>query len=358
MKKILTLALLIGLSYLGFAQKPAMTFTTKEHDFGTVKEEVGRISYVFEFINTGTADLVLKNVQASCGCTTPEWTKSPVTPGNKGFINVTYSTLGRPGPFSKSITVTTNTNAREILTIKGNVLKRELSIEEQYPFPVGGLRFKSKFASFTNISDTETRTEIIEFINTSKADITISSAEVNKKYMTVTASVPVVKPNEKGAINITYDAKKRKDLGPQTDNFIVVLNGNVVKTDEFKFTTVAYIVESFTPEQRKKPAIAQVGKDVNFETVAADAKKVLKTTITNTGKSNLIIRKAYADCDCMVVKPSKTTIAPGKSADIKVELNTTGLPEGEQRNVITLIVNEPDNTRKTIPVSFNVEKKK
>jgi hypothetical protein len=124
MKKILALSVvLISIYSFAFAQKPAITFKTKIHDFGTVKEEVGKVIYVFEFTNTGTADLVLTNVQASCGCTTPDWTKTPIAPGKKGVVNVTYTATGRPGPFNKTITIISNTEQIETLTIKGDVIK-------------------------------------------------------------------------------------------------------------------------------------------------------------------------------------------------------------------------------------------
>lgn len=126
MKKLLVLGLLIlGISALSYAQKPVIKFNKYVHDFGQIKEELGKVSYVFEFTNTGNADLILNNVQASCGCTTPDWKQPPIAPGKKGVITVTYTTTGRPGPFNKTITVTSNAEKVETLTIKGDVLVAE-----------------------------------------------------------------------------------------------------------------------------------------------------------------------------------------------------------------------------------------
>ncbi len=79
-------------------------------------------TYNFEVTNTGTAPVVITSAQASCGCTTPEWSKDPIMPGGKSVIKVGYNTSGRPGPFNKTITVMSNAeNATTILTIKGDV---------------------------------------------------------------------------------------------------------------------------------------------------------------------------------------------------------------------------------------------
>ena len=106
--------------------KPTIVFTDYVHDFGTIYEEGKPVTTKFEFVNTGDAPLLILKASASCGCTRPEYPKSPVQPGKKGVIKVTYNQKGRPGEFSKTITV--RTNAKEgkykkvVLKIKGNVI--------------------------------------------------------------------------------------------------------------------------------------------------------------------------------------------------------------------------------------------
>jgi hypothetical protein len=125
MKKLSLLALTLCLTVLCFAQdkgKPVMVFTEKTYDFGTVKEEAGKITHEFTFKNTGDAPLVIPQVTASCGCTTPSWTKEPIAPGATGTITVTYNASGRPGPFTKTITVVNNSaETPQILKITGTV---------------------------------------------------------------------------------------------------------------------------------------------------------------------------------------------------------------------------------------------
>ncbi len=105
---------------------PVITFTEITHDFGTIAEENGPATYVFEFTNTGNADLLISNVIASCGCTTPDWTKTPIAPKGKGSVTVTYNPANRPGAFTKTITVSSNVeNEKNLLTIKGEVTPKK-----------------------------------------------------------------------------------------------------------------------------------------------------------------------------------------------------------------------------------------
>ena len=65
----------------------------------------------------------MSRVHASCGCTTPTWTKEPIEPGKKGSVTVAYNPLGRPGVFTKTITVFTNASEENVtLLIKGEVI--------------------------------------------------------------------------------------------------------------------------------------------------------------------------------------------------------------------------------------------
>ena len=97
-------------------------FEVESFDFGTV-EEGDKAEKTFTFKNTGNQPIILSNVRASCGCTTPNWTREPVMPGQTGKIEVSYNSAGRPGAFNKTITITSNaTEANKVLTIRGNVV--------------------------------------------------------------------------------------------------------------------------------------------------------------------------------------------------------------------------------------------
>lgn len=88
---------------------PIITFDKTTHDFGNFSENDPVQKCVFTFTNTGDSPLVINQAVASCGCTVPKFTKTPILPGATGVINVTYTGKGKfPGNFRKSITVRTN----------------------------------------------------------------------------------------------------------------------------------------------------------------------------------------------------------------------------------------------------------
>ncbi|MFT4761718.1 MAG: hypothetical protein ACI9XO_004444 [Paraglaciecola sp.] len=136
MKKILFLAVFALFATISFAQDgggaieatpsetqttgPTMTFQSTEIDYGTIEQHADPLR-VFHFSNTGTEPLVIKHAKGSCGCTVPSYPKEPILPGEAAVIEVRYDTK-RIGPFTKSITLTTNESSEtHKLRIKGKV---------------------------------------------------------------------------------------------------------------------------------------------------------------------------------------------------------------------------------------------
>lgn len=98
----------------------SIIFVSTVHDYGTIVQGSDG-TCTFNFASNGKAPIVLNNVKASCGCTVPEWTRTPVAPGQSGSIKVTYNT-NTVGAFNKSITVHSNAkNSPVVLMIKGVV---------------------------------------------------------------------------------------------------------------------------------------------------------------------------------------------------------------------------------------------
>ena len=87
---------------------PVASFAKLEHDFGTIRE--GQVvEYTYTVKNTGQAPLIIQSAQPSCGCTAPDWTKTPIPVGGTGFVKASFDSNGKPNIQNKSITVTANT---------------------------------------------------------------------------------------------------------------------------------------------------------------------------------------------------------------------------------------------------------
>jgi Protein of unknown function (DUF1573) len=95
----------------------------KENTYAFGKIPQGRpVIHVFEIVNTGREPLLLENVQASCGCTTPEWSREPIVPGATAPIKVGYNAYAE-GHFNKTVTIFYNNGQSKALTITGEVYK-------------------------------------------------------------------------------------------------------------------------------------------------------------------------------------------------------------------------------------------
>ncbi|MDR3227515.1 MAG: DUF1573 domain-containing protein [Prevotellaceae bacterium] len=132
LKATLLTAVLLFATTVANAQSGKIVFENSAHDFGAnIPEKGGDITHRFVFTNTGDVPVTIQNVSASCGCTTPAWTKEPVAPGQQGFVDATYRPNGRAYPFTKNLTVTSNGEpAVIILTIKGTVISAPPVVED------------------------------------------------------------------------------------------------------------------------------------------------------------------------------------------------------------------------------------
>lgn len=109
---------------------PMFEFESEVIDYGDVAVNSDG-NRVFKFKNVGKSPLIITQVKASCGCTVPSKPEAPVMPGETGEIKVRYAT-NRVGPFSKSITITSNAfEDTKVLRIKGRVVEKVSQVEKK-----------------------------------------------------------------------------------------------------------------------------------------------------------------------------------------------------------------------------------
>ena len=119
MKKNLVLFFMLICGGL-FAQSTDVTFKETTHAFGKIKQHVPA-TYVFNFTNTSTKNIIVEFASAECGCTTPVWTQGAILKGKTGEVKVTYN-AENAGTFSKKVTVKfVNNPTPVVLTISGDV---------------------------------------------------------------------------------------------------------------------------------------------------------------------------------------------------------------------------------------------
>ncbi|MDR2814248.1 MAG: DUF1573 domain-containing protein [Prevotellaceae bacterium] len=351
MKKILTITASCLISVGALAQ---MQFTKTAHDFGQVPETGGNITYRFEFTNVGKVPVIITNVESSCGCTTPEWTKEPVLPGKKGFVKAIFDPKDRPGIFEKEITVTTKTEQVK-LEISGEVLPKAKGVADLYPRVIGTLRLKSLNIPFANIYHTATATDSLPVINTGSAAVRIAFESV-PAHLSVSARPQTLGAGEKGSIVCTYHAAKKNDWGYVTDKVSLTLNGAGGKGSELVVS--ASIDEDFSGLKGEQLANAPAAKfalrRVDLGSVAGGESKEFSIAVTNEGKSDLLLRKASSACDCITLAADNPkSVKAGQTTELKATFNA-GKLKGKISKNVTVITNAPRQPSVTIGVSAAV----
>jgi len=341
------------------SQKAVISFDNKTHDFGKVNEEDGRITYVFEFVNKGNTPLVINRVQTSCGCTTPTWSKEPIEPGKKGSIMVTYSTIGRPGAFTKTINVYSNAVDEQFdLTIHGEVIPKKGLENPSYPIKIDGLSLKTRVIQMNNIEKGKSQSRSLEFLNTSKNDLKLSLDDL-PQYITVAISPTTLKPNDQGKITFTLNTSSYNQWGPFSNEMYLTLNGTKRVSDEFKIFFVGNVVEDFSKltldQKRKSPILEIPDKVLDFGLLKTNTRKNSKLKVLNKGINTLEIRRIINNNKEFSVKTSKSSISYRKSTDIVVKLDTKNLVVGEYKKTFTIQTNDPENSFIIIIVSWSVK---
>lgn len=352
MKRIITTAVLT--SFITVASFAQMQFSKTTHDFGQVPEAEGEVTYDFVFTNAGKSPIIITDVKSSCGCTTPEWPKQPILPGKTGTVKAIFDPKDRPGIFDKEITVSTRSEQVK-LRIIGTVIPRTKGVVDLYPRTIGSLRLKSNNIPFANIYNTATAVDSLPIINNGNSPLTLAFEDV-PSHITIKAQPSVLKPGERGVIVCTYYAHKKNDYGYVADKLKLTINGNNVKGNELIVS--ATIDEDFSllsaTQKANAPVFQVESRSIALGAVKAGENKEFSISITNNGKSDLIIRKATSNCDCITLSNGNPkTVKAGQTAELKASFNSTGLKGNIYKN-ITLITNAPALPKTTIRVSASV----
>jgi hypothetical protein len=359
MKRILQLmmvfSLVIAVSSVMAQGKAKIIFDEQVHDFGSFKESDGSQTTKFTFTNDGDVPLVLSNVRASCGCTTPKWTREPVAPGTKGEIQVSYNPKNRPGSFNKSITVNSNAVVSTVvLRITGKVEQREKTLAEEYPRQIGTLRVKSNYLSFAQMKQGDVVTKELELVNDTDEPVEVGFRTV-PSHLTAVAEPSTIPAKGRGKLLVTYDTKAANSYGFASHRIYLSLNGSQdYKSSVGVSATIEEDFSDLTPEQLANAPVAVFDPTTHdFGEMNQGDKKEYTFSLTNSGKSDLLIRNVRSSCGCTAVAPSKKVIASGETAPIKVTFDSRG-KRGRQSKSITVITNDPKTPTTTLRISSNI----
>lgn len=338
------------------AQNKAVIYADEvSFDFGTIAEEAGLATHIFAVKNTGNTPLVITRVTVSCGCTTPGWTKAPIAPGKTGEVSITYDPKGRPGPFSKTASVYSNgKEGPYTLAVRGNVTPKKLKPVISYPYTIGELKMHTKNVLYSGIRPNETLGEKIMIKNDSKLPVSIHIGKY-PSYFTINAQPQTLGPGETGEITVLLDAHNVKKLGRITTHIPLTVASEKTKGEEGTFKVSANIIDDFSKlsvsDKEHAPAIVLKSDLVDFGTLNSKSGRVSQTLhITNTGKSELIIRSISSDDARIDISGGRKEIKPGASTSFKVTIRPKDVKTNLEA-IINIVCNDPNNPVRLIKVT-------
>ncbi len=338
-------------------QAEPIVFGEKIHDFGEIAEEGGNAEFEFALVNNSGRTIKIVSVQASCGCTTPGWTQQPIAQGKGGFVKVSFDPRGRPGYFSKSLTVTTDFDANPIiLQIKGQVKSGTIEASSKdFPAANGNLRFK--FNSFNlgrvYLNKGAQAKEFSIYNGGDKAihfDKAITPAQIKVQLP------ETINPKEEKKIKISFDAKSRGEYGFITDT-IEILTDDVDQPRK-SFPVYTTVEEYFPPltaeESRLAPQLLLDANAVDMGRARQGISLEKEAVIKNNGKKELFIRAVKPNCKCISTTLSQNKIPVGGEARLNILLTSEGRT-GTQQKAITIYSNDPRNPVQRITLTAYIE---
>jgi hypothetical protein len=339
------------------------------HDFGVIAEANGLASHTFIVKNTGADPLVITRVTVSCGCTHPDWTKSPIEPGKTGEVTISYNPNGRPGPFLKSVAVISNAkNKRTLLYVKGSVMPKPAIVATQpainYPYNIGPLKLQTKTIQYSSIRPGETLEEKISVKNESENPLTIHIGKF-PAYLAAEAKPVALKPNETGEIRILFCTDKAKQMGRiHTTLPIEIESDGNKKNTEGTIEIAANVIDNFAKlsaaDKAKAPAIHFSSTLVDFGKLPGKSGSIIPLiggsgkasetfAITNTGKSVLSIYSVTCDNEFVDISGRKKELKPGTTAEYKVSIRPKEI-KTKLEAFINIVCNDPNGPVRLIKV--------
>lgn len=348
---------MIGGAHAWAQQSKPLQFKEEIFDFGTVAEEGGPVTHEFVFTNGSNRPVKVLTVQASCGCTTPGWSKDPVGPGKTGYIQASFNPKGRPGFFTKSLTVTTDLEATPIvLQIKGQVYSGG-SVDVS-AFNIANGNWKLKVGSF-NLGKIYRKDEFtsrdFQILNGGSKAITFTGKVVSPSYIKVDVTPKVLAPGAKGNVKVSYNGKLKNAYGFQSDNIEIHTDDELSPVKSFSvYATLEDYFDPLKPEDLAKAPQLRLGMtSLDFGTVSPTG-ATREITVSNTGKKELSIRSLQGNCTCVTASATKPTLKPGESSTIKLNFKPQDR-KGTQQKAVTIYSNDPRNPVQRITFSAYVD---
>lgn len=337
-----------------------ITWEKTKHDFGAFPPDTRELSHAFTFKNSGSEPVKLKDVKTSCGCTTPEWPKKPIEPGESGKVKVVFDATTSDGYFRKSVTVLTEAPSMQKLTIEGEQQRpsKEGNVEG-YEVEQGQLAFKKGIVDFGHMAKGSMDTSYLKTYNASNQPMLIKKLRAGKSLQA--PGLPrTLQPKESTSIMVLWSSfstglDNKEVLGTHNGEGIFLTNDEAKPYKSFQYKAKVYPKIQKREEKHGEPEAKLLKKTLNFGKVGSNNLIKSGTVIENTGSAPLrIISTDTEGCGCQAPVPDKNRLEPGEQTQLRVNIKTSSYVGNVQKE-LDIYTNDPDNPYLTLNVKAFVD---
>lgn len=356
MKQIFTtLYALVAVALTAVAQ-PRFTSNAEMHSFGQIEWKHPAIVQ-YTITNTGNKPLVLTEVEPDCACSVAQWTKTPIAPGEKGFVSVTFDAQSL-GHFHKSVAIYTNAEPHLVyLKFEGEVVLQIKDFTKNYPYLIGQIRVDRNTLDFPDMQYGEHPVMHIGVVNLSDRPYEPVLMHL-PPYLQMNVEPNVLQKGEKGIITLTLNSEKLTDLGlTQASVYLARFAGDKVG-EENEIPVSAVLLPDFSnmtdKDKVNAPIISLSAKNLDMSALLTKKTKAHQDiTLTNTGRSALQINKLQVFHPAVGVSLKKSLLQPGESTRLRVSVNKNNIGKKRRQLRLLMITNDPKQPK----VEINIKAK-
>jgi len=352
MMKKYAIMIMMGLASMGVqAQRISFEKTTVNAGSTLWKKPV---TAVFKFTNKDKTPLIVREVDAGCGCLVPTWTSTPLMKGEDGQISITYDAQ-LLGHFDRYIDVYTNAGEKPVRirmkAVVGTTEKK--TVEELYPYSIDDILLSTNNVEFPDVNAGDSAKVEIELLNNGNEVYTPSLMHL-PSYITAEYKPEMIARGRRGKIELTLHSEHLQDLGlNQTSIYLARYSGDKVGTNnEIAVSAVLlpdlHYAETFT----RKPSFHISTTELNIGKLGKKTKLTGQVKLSNKGNGVLKLNKIQAFNQAITVALGKTDLQPGEDVAMKVTVDARFLGMSKAQPRVLIITNDPKHPKEVVNVRF------
>lgn len=307
----------------------------------------------FSVTNKGNQPLVIKQVTPSCGCTTVNWPRTAIAPGESGEITAMYD-AAMLGVFQKELEVYTNASDEPVyLHLQGRVVAEASDYSGTFPIDLGAVRINTNVIEFDDVNKGDSPAAEIQVVNMGRKSYKPELMHL-PPYLTARYFPETLAGGRIGKIVLTLDSKRLMRMGlTQTSLYLARFMGDKVG-DENEISVSAVLLPDFsklTARQLEQAPVMALSAD-SIDLGSLDGKKKVSgvVTIKNEGEKPLSVRSVQVFSNALNVSLGNRTVAPGKTTKLKITVVGKYLEKSKNRPRVLLITDDPKHPKAIVTV--------